>query len=163
MSLPAALLIVGIALSCSTACITSAVIQTVNNHAEAQARQTGEQNAAAVLAKNIHDRTGSNALPPVSADPRSLEAALRPALPQAPFGSEAADRNDVAVDLATGPNGWPVYTVTATGAFTRDYAVAFANYANRLRLTVHGGPSLVVKVFHAAPGSRRLFQRFDFN
>jgi hypothetical protein len=149
ISLPAALLVLGIALSCSTACITSAVVDTVaTNHRETLARNA----MAESLARNIQERSNGQWESSLNRDPLSIEQALGRALPKPRsfYADPATDR--VKVSLTQDSSGREIYTIQAYGDFIQPYAEAFAEYAGHLRTQLGSRPVFYLEVWRVAGG-----------
>ena len=144
ISVPAALLVLGVALSCSTACITSAVVQSVaGNHRQ----QTARNEAAEGLARNVSNRSGGRSEMSITREPLSIEQALRPALPLRKAFYEGLEADRVEVQLSRGPGGREVYTITACGDFIPAYAEAFVEYADHLRAQLNPRPVFSLEVW----------------
>jgi hypothetical protein len=156
--LPAVVLIVATALSCSTACITYAAATAIG---AAGAAATGlVATATRELESNRLRAVGNTALPVVTPDPASIAEALRPALPGTLAGGRrGADR--VMVTTQTGGNGINIYTISAYGDFTAAYAQAFANFSNRLRTQLPGPNKFILLTYRDRWGTPTLVTRLE--
>jgi hypothetical protein len=158
--LPAVLLICASALSCSTACITYAAAAAIG---AAGAAATGVIAAATKELENNRLReVGNTTLPAVTADPASIAAALRPALPGTMAGGRRGpDR--VVVVAEPDPAGTTIYTVSAYGDFTAAYAQAFADFSNRLRMQLPGKNKFIVLAYRDRWGTPAIVSRLEVN
>ena len=156
VSLPAALLVAGIALSCSTACITSAVVQSIESN---RRREQAMHNAAAELQETVLSRSvGRDPIVPTP-DPAVLEQLLLRALPVRKSFSDGLDQDSTAVKQSTDRTGRPSYTITATGEFSPFYAEAFIAYADTLRHQLANNPVFAIEVWYTRHGQRYLVRQ----
>ena len=146
ISLPAALFVTGIALSCSTACITNAVVGTIQ-------RENALNAASDELAQNIRNRTGGRGDAAVAADPLAIAQALRQALPVRKYGRAGIDADTVDVKRERYPDGRDHYLITVCGDFFEfGYAEAFVHYADQLRLRLEPTPVFALDVKRTESG-----------
>lgn len=134
VSLPVALLVAGVALSVSTACLTSAAIQS------AQASRAAERRTAQAAGERAQ-----------------IAQALTTALPGSGPGVSEAERLRV-----SGEGNH--FTIEATGEFTEENSAAFAAAVRDLyATTVSFFTRLELRTYRGANQSRRLVALFTFN
>jgi hypothetical protein len=138
LSIPALLLVIASALSCSTACVTYGAAVAIT--AGTAAASVGVATAMKELDKHRSDRVGTTAIPVVTPEPASIEQALRPALPSGtPNSQPDPKRLEVVRQTAEpGPAAVTIYKITACDSFSPEYAQAFATFANHLRTQLPG-------------------------
>ena len=156
---PAVLLILGTSLCCSTACIGYGAAVAIT--AATTAATLGGSAAVAQLEKNRVARVGSIELPTITADPASIERALRPALPSVVNDNRPEDAS-VHVKRMPDAGTEAVYEITATDDFTLDYAQAFAGFANRLRPQLPDRTKFVIYAYKWGYG-HKLVARIEVN
>ena len=130
LPLPALLLFLGCVLSCSTACITSAIIDKATD----QARAIDLADAEALLEKNRLALSGQTALPVITTDPATIERALRSALPLHTMFSLTPyfSKIEVVIVKHQPDSRITFYEISAYGDFTPAYASAFVRYVRKL-------------------------------
>ena len=161
ISLPAVLLVLASALRCSNACISAGAAIAIT--AGVTAASVGSVAAMAELEKNRTARIGNLALPAVTTDPASIEQALRPALPSRSANSAPDPKRLQVVLRAQGPGETEVriYDINAYDNFTKDYAQAFANFANRIRSQLPGRTKFIISAYKNASGGPKLIARLE--
>jgi hypothetical protein len=155
-ALAAILLVAAICLSCSTACLTMAVV----DEAKDALTPTPGETAQRQLRQNLRAHGGAEALVFTGA-PDSLRQALVAALPD-PGHSSVAEPGvaiETTSDPATGAQG---YRITAWGNFDFYYANAFANYADQLRRQRAKPPAIHLVIERQDSGGRRKLMEYDF-
>ena len=155
-ALAAILLVAGISLSCSTACLTMAAVGTVQD----AMRPTVLDAAKNQLRQNIRAHGGARS-PAITADPESLRQALLAALPEPDhsFAAELGVAIESSVDAKTGTEAW---RITAWGNFEPYYADAFARYAEGLRRKQAKPPAIHLLIQHQHPAGRSKVIEYDF-
>ena len=134
LALPLVLLLAGVALSCSTACLTSALIQSASDKAAAARRAAAEDRQRALIAQE-----------------------LTPALPPPGAGAREADRLHVA-------GGSGSYAIEASGDFSPPSAAAFAAATRQLYAhTVPFGTRFDLRTYSDANHTRTLVAQFNFD
>ena len=158
ISLPAVLLVIASALSCSTACVAPLVVT-----AGAVAASVGSATNKASLEKNRASRLGSAALPAVTGEPASIEEALLPALPSSSAGSKPDPKRLNVVLLAQQPGEAEVktYEIKAYDKFTPDNAQTFASFANRIRSQLPGRVKFIIYAYKDASDGPKLVSRLE--
>jgi hypothetical protein len=159
LPLPALLLFLGCVLSCSTACITSALIDNVAG----QSRLQAITKADADLEKTRLDQSGQTGIPTITADTDLIERALRPALPIQRDGMRRSSYKNVIVVLQkpTGPSKASIYLITAYGDFDPSYAAAFTRFANKLSHQLPVNCWFVVETYTGTPDARTKVDNFS--
>lgn len=149
--LPATLLILVSALSCSTACITAAIIESQDE----QLRRKSYHDAEVMLLENRRAQTGTTSVPTITADPRSIEEALRPALPTRSGQNQTPYFKSAEVVLQPeDASGMSTYVITVYGDFSLEYAHAFEVFCRTLRKQLPGKNRFIVDIYSGMPADR---------
>jgi len=159
ISVPAALLVLGVALSCSTACITSAVVGSIDasrRQAEADRADAARKAASAQLMENVRRQAGDRTEIVSGTDSASLEIAFRRALPTRDLARDGSGLDGVEVKLSQDSRGRDIYTIKASGAFVHPYELAFAEYADRLHHQLGGRQIFDLEVWSTVGGASRM-------
>jgi hypothetical protein len=163
LSIPAALLVIASALSCSTACVTYGAAVAIS--AGAAAASVGGSAAMKELEKHRSDRIGTTAIPAVSPDPAAIEQGLRPAMPSGTAKTQPDPKRLQVVrqPAESGQANVTVYTITACDSFSLEYAQAFATFANQLRTQLPGQNKFIIIFYRNKPTPKNFLTQLEID
>ena len=150
ISAPAALLVVGVSLACSTACVTPDTVAAVQAPSPATLRST----ARTQLVATVRYRGGAVPPPAIAADPLAIQAALAMALPVRGQGPQGLPKDTCDVAFASPEDARAVFVIRVRSQFGSYYAEAFLDYVEEVRRQIQPAPIFRVTLVDAAGHAR---------